>query len=67
MRPTRQTIAVLGRTAEDTQTNGAHEAEGDDVAVAETRGAEVHVDPRRKDQMGTAGCGGGEERGEEVR
>lgn len=41
MRPTRQTVPILRHGTEDAQANAAHEADVDDVAVAEARCAEV--------------------------
>lgn len=65
MRPTGQTVAVLGGAAKDAQADAAHEADVDDVPVAEAGGAEVDGDAGREDEV-RAGGGGGEEGGHEV-
>lgn len=52
VRPARQTVAVFGYAAENAETDTAHEANIDDVSVAETGGAEVYGDAGGKDEMG---------------
>lgn len=53
MRPTRQTVAIVGHAAEDAQADAAHEADVDDIPVAEASGAEVDGDAGREDEVGT--------------
>jgi hypothetical protein len=52
MRPTCQTVAIVGHAAEDTQADAAHEADVDDVPVAETSGTKVDGDAGREDEVG---------------
>lgn len=62
MRPARQTVAVLGYAAEDAEADAAHEADVDDVPVAETGCAEVDGDAGGEDEVGSRG-GRGQEGG----
>lgn len=51
MRAAGQAVRSLWRLAEDTQADTTHEPDIDDFPMAETRRAEVDVDPRRQDQV----------------
>lgn len=51
MGATRQAVSPLWWLAEDAQADTAHEPNVNDLSVAETRRAEVDVDPRREDQV----------------
>ena len=71
MCPTRETLRAFRPVftrrdaAENAEADTAHEADVDDVTVAEARGAEVDADEGGGHEVGAAG-GGGEEGGEEV-
>lgn len=56
-----QAVPVLRHRAEDTQTDAADEACGDNVSVAEAGCSEVDIDACREDEMGCPGGWRGEE------
>lgn len=53
MRATSHAVITRGRLAEDTETNGAHEANIDHPAMTKASSPEIDIYPRRKNQMAT--------------